>query len=347
MTEDNKDFLSLEERVGQFGFQEDEDSIDFFQTREGLKVLGERAAAINEEIEEEEEMAILLAEEAQREGEGLWGMLEAMAAKEAWHSRLEQAEEAHSKHMHHPSEAVDTHYETVDTSLPYDELLYAEQERANTAHRYDHYDQHLKEADAFIETLDPENKSETIDKLQTRLDALEKTTDTEAEAIHQLVDKGEYDEARLRLDGLNAKNLQIGALKDMMSVTKGDKDMYNNKGEKVELFKEADFIVPRDKKIVREGDDFFLLPKNEPLSYKNRSVARENFLRAKPEISSINKLVSMNRAIEMDVLDAEIACLSGELTQEQAMKANMMAMPDVGDALVHEEDYKSTPRLRN
>lgn len=333
MIDTPNDALTVEERVGQFGLQEDEDTIDFFTTREGLKVLGEIAAAINEDVAEEEKMAILLAEEAQRDNARLWGALEeAFEDKEARQIWREVEEAEHTNALLHHSEIVKSKTDTIEFDPQYVELLEVEHERIKTTSRYDNYDKNINDANAFVATLEHDNKPETIDKLQNRIARLEKTNDAEAEVIHKLVDKGEYEQARSRLDSLNAKNLQIGTLKDMMSVTKGDKEMYNNNGEQVQSFKDADFVVARDKKIVKEGEQYYLLGKDQQLTYRNRGEAKEAFLYSKSQMSSVKNLVSTNRGIEMGALDADVSRLNGAISaRQEASVVNspmMQPMPD-------------------
>ena len=63
----------------------------------------------------------------------------------------------------------------------------------------------------------------------------------------------------------------------MVSVLENKKLMYNKEGERVTSFKEADFVVPKDQKILKVGKNYYLLGEKEELSASNREASQQGF----------------------------------------------------------------------
>ncbi len=334
MAVNDGDKLILDERVAKFSFREDEDTAIFFVNSEtGRLMVSEFVGEMVKEIEEREAMAMFLALEEQRKAGIDFDADRFAEEKEKWRrwqedgafdpvaalEKKEKADAATAADARQPPPRV------ADTRVPQQALQRAQEEHSKACKRYDHYDENIKTVDRFIETLDPKNKPQTLKALQGRIDALEIPMNAEADVIKKLVDQEKYDEARLKIDQMNAKNLQIGTLKDMMAVVNGQKEMYNKQGEKVGLFKDADFIVPSDKQLIKEGEKFYLLGKDEPLTDANRNAAEQAFLRAEPELSSVKNLIAANRSKEMGSLGAEVARLQEEITKLQAARVHATA----------------------
>ncbi len=193
---------------------------------------------------------------------------------------------------------------------------------------YEDYNKNIKEVGKFVKTVDLSDKTKALASVEGELSRLEGTKEErnkEADAIGKLLNEGRVDEARTRINAVNAKNLQVGTLKDMLSVVKGDKVMYNKDGMQVKTFEEADFVVPKDKKIVKEivneREEYYLLDKDDQLSDKNREAAKTAFEQAEPEMSSVSNLIDANRNSEMSGLNQEVARISAKIKGLQASSA--------------------------
>ncbi|CEK12027.1 hypothetical protein [Legionella hackeliae] len=153
-----------------------------------------------------------------------------------------------------------------------------------------------------------------------------------------MIEDGDNTGARTKLQELNAKNLQIGTLKDMLAVTKGEKHMYNQQGERVSSFTEADFIVPSDKQLVKEGNEFYLLDQGKSLNDSNRDTAKQDFLRAQSEMTSVKNLIDSNRTIETSEVDKKIANIAQKIEhlQQQKSFAEKNTMGTISDT--HDSD---------
>ncbi len=330
MAETRSSTSTIDEEVGQFGLQ-DVDTEAFFHSKEGLEIIAKFVEKMKEDIAEQEELAFLRAEEEHMKQAALAALaLDIEGAKEEWKEWQEGGEKYHSDSLTHLTDHTESsreHLDHLDVDLQQADLMGLEQEREKAHRRYDQYGKNIQEADDFIAKLNPKDKQQTVEAVQAKLDKLAKEIDAESDAVRQLVDSGKYEEARSRLEHLNAKNLQMGTLKDMMSVTKGDKEMYNNRGEKVALFQEADFIIPSDKKLVKDGGEFYLLGKDDLLTDENREVAKEAFRRAQPEMSSVKNLVSRNQGIEMEALVAKASRLQAEISEQQVSSVTAKPAP--------------------
>ncbi len=204
---------------------------------------------------------------------------------------------------------------------------------------YDKYDKNIKEVDEIVNNIVGTDEEKII-ILNNKIAALEGTQeerDAEASEIKQLVDDGKLVAAKEKINALNAKNLQIGTLKDMLSVVKGDKVMFNKDGVQVSSFKDADYVVPNDKKIVKEGQEYYLLGKNEKLSDENRARAKLDFERAKPEMSSVKNLISSNKELEMSPLRAKVDHIRNEIEkiQDAQVKSSGELSPMSDNATSH------------
>ncbi|BCA93780.1 hypothetical protein TUM19329_01410 [Legionella antarctica] len=218
---------------------------------------------------------------------------------------------------------------------------------------YDDYDKNIKEVDKFVKTVDLNDKTKALASIESELSRLEGSEEErgkEAAAIDKLINDGQIDEAKKRVNVLNAKNIQIGTLKDMLSVVKGAKVMYNKNGEEVKSFDKADFVVPKDKKIVKEGDEYFLLDKNDELSATNRDEAKAAFEREEPEMSSVKNLINTNRDSEMTELNQELERISAKIKDLQSSSvqspSTLSQMPDnPGQSRLEEETFSSLAPL--
>jgi hypothetical protein len=175
---------------------------------------------------------------------------------------------------------------------------------AEAKHRYDNLETNLKEADKLSDEVATLEKPEAINVLQDRIDALEKGADADAQDIARLQKGGKPEAAMAKMHDMNGKNVQLRSLKDTLAVTKGDKNFYDRQGNVVTSPKSADFVVPADKKLVKEGNEMHLLSQKDTLSDANRQIARQDFKSAQSDLSSTRTHVAASRQIELGVSKA-------------------------------------------
>ncbi|KTD22999.1 Dot/Icm system substrate protein LidA [Legionella lansingensis] len=328
--------------IAKFGLQTTKQVIEFFHTKVGEALL----ETFREERIKEEEMREAMFLQAQEEQEELAMLLSEMAAeKEEKEKELmlrgQDEPPPPPKAQEEPTKEKDkAKIGRFDHEIDYlnSQLEDVKQEITKATEKYENYDKNLKNVDDTISKLESETKNGTReDKIKaiedeiSKLEGTKEERDEKAQAIFKLIDDGlklggqEGEEmvaqAKKELEELNAKNLQIGTLKDMLAVTKGDKIMYKSNGETTTSFQEADFVVPKDKQLVKEGEEFYLLNQGEKLSDENRTTAKQDFDNAKGEMSSVKNLVSSNRSIEMGELDQKVKNLSDRITQLQTEKS--------------------------
>ncbi|OCH97716.1 hypothetical protein [Legionella jamestowniensis] len=319
------------------GLQTDSITTRFFNSREGKEVVAHIVEAYEKKEQEKEIMLELFAEYEtnaaailsaieEEEEERQEVMLHEQPVKLSQQSKREEVKDKEKPTI--------TSYEEDLASLE-TELEDAENELLQAKAKYENYDNNLREVDSFITTLDSSDIAGTQKALEKEIERASAELKAEAETVSTLVDEGDYAGARTKLEQLNAKNLQIGTLKDMLAVTKGEKQMYNQNGELVSSFKEAAFIVPSDKQLIKEGEQFYLLDKGKTLSSTNREAAREDFVNAKSEMASVRNLVDNNRSTELGEIDQKIAGIAKKIEKLQEEKSHgakndntLSAMPD-------------------
>lgn len=101
----------------------------------------------------------------------------------------------------------------------------------------------------------------------------------------------------------NAINLQIAELHDMHAVYKGDKCIYNAQGKPVTSFKDAEFILPKEYKIVEENGTHYLLKpgqnwNNVKENPQQKNAAQQEYERTKQELIRVKNVVETNEGIE-------------------------------------------------
>ena len=201
---------------------------------------------------------------------------------------------------------------------------------------YKDLDKNLEEADKFLNSTvnTYKTKEERISAINGRIAVLEREMDAESEQIKKLLgpESTEQDniEGKKRLNALSNKNGQVGSLKDMVDVLEGKKEMYNKDGQRVDSFKDAEYIVPSDPdpkkrnlKLVKEGEQLYLLNKNENLTDDNRASAKEAFEKYKYQMSSVKDLVQHNKQTEMGELHSEIDSISKEIDNLQVAEKDV------------------------
>lgn len=210
------------------------------------------------------------------------------------------------------------------------------------AEKYQAFDEHID--DAFNEISEfPEDNDSKIAHIEERITQLSIAIDSENDEISALLDSGDEEAARARLQTNNARNIHVAILKDLLSVVKQEKTMLkrNEDGslEPAKSFHDADFIVPSEYKIVNKDGKMLLLrtgqSENE-LSPEEIDKAERSYQKRLPEMTGVKALIKQNQGLEAtefqakkeplarqsETLQQEILLLTNQLTQIQAAKAN-------------------------
>ncbi|CEK11175.1 hypothetical protein [Legionella hackeliae] len=213
-------------------------------------------------------------------------------------------------------------------------------------------DEHLTQRLVTLQTTysilekQTETPESTVGHLENKLKGFKKTLKTQAAQIGRLIEAGKDDEARELLHEHNGLHVQYEGLKDMISVLKGEKKLWNLNGQPMSPFTdfgESAFILSKDESIVFHNGKHYLLPKDQSpenfpfMSQEEQDKAQVRFERAKPSISSLKTLVHHNKGLEVglqtqkrenitarsEAMQQEILLLSNQLTKLQAARADL------------------------
>ncbi|MDX1836669.1 hypothetical protein DIZ81_00380 [Legionella taurinensis] len=177
-----------------------------------------------------------------------------------------------------------------------------------------------------------------IPQIEDKIKALSDKLESQLDDMQQLIESGKDDEARKILLEHNGLHLQIAGLKDMVGVLKGEKVLYKDDGQVAKSFDEAAFVLPLDKKVVKQNDKYYLIGAKQDLSTMEEHdllQAQKDFERARPEISNLKLLVKHNHGLENERLQQvqdkskslhnDIMTLRNQLTQIQAARSEVVA----------------------
>jgi len=168
-----------------------------------------------------------------------------------------------------------------------------------------HHDKQLLDVVHFIEQVENIPKAKAITEVKARIMELVMGKDLDAEKIAKWLEEKKDEEARALQDDLISKALQADILQDLLAVLQDEKEMYNQWGERVHLFKEAEYMVSADNKLLKDGDTFYLLKKSDVLSDENRDASRQAFERLKLDVMPVRSAISKFSALENTILGQE------------------------------------------
>ncbi|KTC76911.1 hypothetical protein [Legionella brunensis] len=330
---------NFEELMGKFGLKSPGDVLKFFASKEGIEIIDHFIQEIVQKRKEEEMIALQWQEQQEERASLLHELAEEDEAKkeDTQHQKPNivkpppTPEEGKDKSK---DSALDRRLASLNT-----DLQKATEEKKQTEKKYEEYDKNLAEVDNFISSIDSSNPKLALEAQIARLEGTEKDREKKAKKISDMIDKGNVTEAKAELEKLKAKNLQIGTLKDMLAVVNDKKVMYNKDGKQVNSFKEAAYIVPKDKQLVKEGEEFYLYDKNKKI---DKTQARQDFLNKESEMTCVKDLVQNNRTIEMSEFDSKIANLREQLNEAQEEKNRSKQTPPMSSLSVTSEIASDT-----
>ncbi|WP_028389581.1 hypothetical protein [Legionella fairfieldensis] len=220
------------------------------------------------------------------------------------------------------------------------ELNALEKESEQIDKRYKAFSTHLQKLAGHYMLLENQfSDSEKINQIEENIMTLTRLIDPQLDEIDTLIMNNRDEEAAELMLEINGYNLQIAGLNDMLAVIKANKLAYNADGQQVNSFKDADFILSKEQKIVKENGHYYLLRPGQDFSAmdaEEKIKAQQHFEQRKPEISSIKQLLAHNQSLEMnacnekkedlykrsEIMQKELVDLSNQLNQLQAAQAS-------------------------
>lgn len=168
--------------------------------------------------------------------------------------------------------------------------------------KYAEFNKGLDELGQESEDLDKMSKQDLeqkIKKLQENLDI------QSAQMIEEPDDK-----KRMELkDQYNTNVMKLGEYRDRLDIKNGNKYYVDANGETVDSAEKAEYLLPKEQKIVVENGTTFLLKQGESLenmSAEDKEKAHQNFERSKPQFQIVKKLVESNKNIEDNIYKGEV-----------------------------------------
>ncbi|KTD57921.1 hypothetical protein [Legionella shakespearei] len=192
--------------------------------------------------------------------------------------------------------------------------------------------------------------------LKAQIAKLSKQMDAQADKINDLLIAGKDDEARALLEEQNALNLKAANLHDLLAVNEKRKYYVNDQGEKTHNFHEAQFILARGQRIVKDGQGeiYLLQPNQDWESVKNDSAAKARALQdykdLKPQLMCVKKVVAHNKGLETAMNQDNIAekdKLIKENRAEGLLIANMISQQQAARSSAQHELNNPGPARNN
>lgn len=246
--------------------------------------------------------------------------------------------------------------EKLQTKLSESEKLEAEmaaweKENALITSKYKTYDNHLDSLQQELTKYGDLSDQKLLNKIdlqgiENNIKQLTQQLDKDAKEIGLLLESGnENDEGKANelIQKSNARNLQVATLKDMLSVVKGEHYLAKSDGSKATSFTDAEYIVPKDKKIIKDGDHYYLLKTNQninELTHEDKKQAAKDYKSVKHDLINVKNLVSHNKKLEKvehtktktsltersERMQQDINLLANQLTAIQSIRANITQM---------------------
>jgi hypothetical protein len=320
-----------EAQRGQFGIKTALDMLKLTQTKEWselIRVIEEKRTEnfIAKIIEREEQLQKMMKEalfnksdEEKKEDR----------ARSDMEIALQQAQAAAPPKPAKPPESVRS---TEEYNTDLENLT---KEIAASEEQYKGYKKSIKEADEDIQHIEAHknthnwSSSKTIQVIDSKIAKLESGLQNDWEKVNKLMENEDYEGANKELAKIKSQTVYIGSLKDMLAVTKGDKNMYKNDGSIATKFEDAAFIVPKGQRVEYNlaTKEHFLLNKGEVLTAGNREAAKEAFENDKPKLSSVRDVIDNNHEMTSREFAGRMAGIVGQIKNLQAKNVSLLSKP--------------------
>ena len=122
--------------------------------------------------------------------------------------------------------------------------------------------------------------------------------------LAKLLNEGKEADVRNHLELTNALNLKHTLLNDIRLVHKQERLLFNKKGEQVDSFDKADFIVPNDKTLALENNQYYLHPRSKEfskLTLEQKKSAQEDYQQSMHQIMGFKMQLELKQSKEMSM----------------------------------------------
>lgn len=322
--------------LSRFGLKNAQDVITFLNSPEGksiIAIIGERLAnmeAMNDAIHEQQNLSrrqhrhlILL----------LLGLMYNHKARSEKLNRGIQEQIDKKLHQHElDAQAADYDHtvynetaqalEDILTSTLKDaeqlelELIALPEELLEIESRYQIYNKWLTIESIEELSLNPERIDAEMKEIELQLSSY-------AVILSALITEHKNTEAHETQTLTHALNLKSNLLNTMKIAHQQEKRLFNSKAEPVQSFAQADFIIPKDKTLTFEANQYYLHPKSTDFSKfspQQRKEALDAYQLSRYDIMSIRMQVQLNRTQELALHASKKASL---LARSEAMQQNI------------------------
>ncbi|MDI1352182.1 MAG: hypothetical protein PSV35_05335, partial [bacterium] len=187
--------------------------------------------------------------------------------------------------------------------------------------KYNLYDSHLTEFEAFL----AKNSALTEEEINAKLVTHTTHRDTLIDEMVKELDGDNTQLAELIKHQVNAIQLQIANLQDMLQVIGAKKHYVDASGTPVDSLTKATFILNEGQKIFKHDEKYYLLqPGQDVDSVKANpqalSDAQKNYEHKKQEIMTVKKVVHYHKGTETSDHNERVQQTEKKITQNMAEK---------------------------
>jgi effector protein LidA len=207
--------------------------------------------------------------------------------------------------------------------------------------RYNILDTYLQFLNTYHDELAGAATQNKITNIEMKIAEINGQINQKREQIDALIETGQDKEAAGLLHELYGLHVQEAGIREMLSVFKQEKSFYDVEGRKTFSYKDAEYILSNQQKIVKHEGKYYLLNEGQDfdsMSPEEKSKSQQRYEHAKPEISSIKREVVNNKTKEKtmhtekmdssikrsDRMQEDILKLTNQINQVQAAQANFV-----------------------
>lgn len=345
--------------VGTFGFTGPVVSERFNKSITGTKVTNELLEEKREQLEAQEDAAAQLARLRELKllvliAAFIWGVAHAENMekyREAWAEEVKKVTDP--KEVSAPATraaataATTSSYSIPVTPLSREELREriqdVEKRKDESKKRYEEHEKKLEEADAIADDIvnrEDINQDGKVKLLEEKIDEIQSSVDEDMQSLDDHLtrdwardDAAQYEATTQRLNSITGKHLQMAELQQVVEVTKGEKTFYDKDGKALTSSHDAEYLVPKDQKLVKDQDRMYLLSQDKDLKdlpEAHRDEAHKAFLSEEPKLLTVKAKLRRDHEQDMKRLDTEKAGYDAQL--QSIEKANQPADPSASSA---------------
>lgn len=203
-------------------------------------------------------------------------------------------------------------------------------------------------------------KDKALTQLEKELASLSTEIQQKAEKGQAFVVEGKDADAKKIMHEIDGLHFKQAFLLDLLEVSQGKKHVFDANGEEVNSLSKADFILQKDKKIVKHEGQYYLIKADQnihALSPTEKHEAAKQFQQSRDEILNIKKIVKENKELERWHHDKKSETLKergNEINEYNTLIKNQINQLQAGLAITQQKlddpdlmDEPSSPALAN